>query len=694
MCSLPLLTCLSLLDLIPKNEAPGSAVGIAITMPMSLRTNPTKKLLFEQEAYRPAKRVKTGSFPSAARNYQYEGVFPKFNATEPKAPVSQSTSSSCLSPSKLHVLLEQSHVPQNIRRPNLKDLPASAAHQVTWIARAIQALAPREWGVEERVASVYGDHSSDSSKQFLQNLRSAHKNVIPRQIHREQAVNDYNSFHNVRLQQQQFVGTDSSFPPLPLDPGLADRMFSRRPEDTYSDELRNICGRIIIQGLSKGSCSHDEHMAKELKTIVQSSQDCAPYIAAFEALAGQADIVSAICDAMKAQAHGHANVPFIQVVPNPNEVPSLVADGDSSSLTSPVQTIRSESVESTRIDAVIPRQRISKSTSTRPPRPALLPAVGALPSTNGVHGEFGAIKDRTGDSVSSNSSENSPLPIPGIPFHRLLVDPIVNAANRASATMHEMALGRPFVHTDPSNRLGFGQNLPLASPGPNSFTSPLLKPKYDFKYVTPYTHLPNAQGSEKDSPFRHSNMASDVHARSQSVATKDVAHDGKLEIQKSVSANSPKSVGQDRMHSTVPDDENDIFLTEAQLDDFLALANGGKLADDSETDTDDGLPSLDRNRIIIRSADPGKTNDIPFTNLVEGIIAELVTEHDRGHGLAFLLPHVAHYQSVNRERFAAEIRGYVVAAPPVVNVAISTERSDAMKALYKHFERRVTRSSS
>ena len=115
-------------------------------MPMLLRANPPKKEIFEQDLYRPAKRVKTkhspNSYSKAPRPYNFD-LFPKLNSVEPRTRNSLEQSQSG-SPSPASPAETVDHEPLLlVDTLDLGDLPADAIHQVTWVAELVQVLAQR-----------------------------------------------------------------------------------------------------------------------------------------------------------------------------------------------------------------------------------------------------------------------------------------------------------------------------------------------------------------------------------------------------------------------------------------------------------------------------------------------------------------------------------------------------------------------
>ena len=659
-------------------------------MPMSLRTNPTKKSLFEQEVHRPAKRVKTIHLPPTAKTYSPFDLSPQLDVSKSKDANDQSICSSRPLLPKASVTSSPSHSPNAVSHMDVRAIPQDAAHQVMWIARTIRTIALREWSVEAHSCSLDESTSQGLFRNAFEsdcNRKKDDTSKNPENRQGKVAGNEYSPLNEVNLPQEPFTRPDFPFPPILLDPRLADRVFPRRSDDTPNDELRNLCGRVLIQGLSKGSQLYDQHVANELEATIRSSQDYSPYIAAFNALAARVEVVSAISHAMRAQTLDHAKPSAIQTVPDPTEVPSLTPDR-TSGLTTPAETVESESLDNSSVNAAITRQTRSSPGSARSQRKA--PAISAVGNSPGVHTAYGGLAmlvDRarrsvTADALAARGSLEVVLPI-----LTQSTDPVVNSINRASTVMYEMAHGAPVHHTSGSVQHGLTQDSPSGQGGPSSFTSPLAKSPLELQYVTPYGDGSGPKSLDPNPAFGRRHLVFNEGPDSQSL------DDQRLQPGDSVSGIVSQGEG-DHEKCTIPasDDEDNGSLTEAQIDGFLALANGGNLkADDSEIDTDDNLPPSDGECTISRPVTPEKISDTAIASVLENIISELITDSDRGHGIAFLKPHVAAYQSVNRQRFAAELQYCLTDAPPLVNIAMSAERSNAIKAFYKHLERRVTR---
>ncbi|KAL9102230.1 MAG: hypothetical protein Q9163_002612 [Psora crenata] len=596
---------------------------------------------------------------------------------------------------------------------DLRGIPREAAQQVTWIAATIRAIALEEWSVEVPNPSMCESEPTTVSRDTLGGGVNGVKDtllVMPKYQQGMETVNGVHAPNVVTLHQQASRMPDSPFPPLALDPGLADRVFARRADDSPNDDLRNICGKILIHGLVKGSHSHDQRVARELEATIRSSEDSSPYVAAFKALACKAEVVSAISQAMKGQPPYHDKAGFGPTVPEAAAVPSLKTD-DTSGLINPAETIGSGLMHPDRGNGhggnPFPLSHpMSGNTGTNRCTEIIAPsarsglkatassAVGASP---GIHATYDGIQNPAAQAercMSADASAGSSPSNGGLLLPRKSEDPLVNTLNHASAIMYEMSLGAPGQPTGFHIRHESNQGSPSAQTIPISHTSPLHH-RISSQYVTPYTELSHENASDEYVEFGGRHTTSEQQQQQpQATEYRTYSDDRNAGNGNCTKPYVTEAVVQKQKEPFIPvkDHGDEGFFTEAQIDRFLALANGGSLEDtDSETDEDDWLAESDRERTISRPVTPDCITDSTITAVLEGIVAELVTNNDHGHGLAFLTPQVADYQSANRQRFAAELQHFVKNAPPQVNVAMSLERSDAIKELYKHICRRVSR---
>ena len=659
----------------------------SINMPMSLRASPTKKSLFEQDVRRPAKRVKTTLQSPAEPPRRSVELFPKLHTSK-----SRNDDELPIHPSrpllpKAPVTSIPTRSPQLGSHLYLKDFPHNAAFQVTWIARTIWEIALYKESVEAYSPSLPKSRSCIGLTDVLENDSDGEDGITSNDHRFEEVVNGRSSLAGANLPRHRFTRTDTSFPPLQLDPRLADRVFARKSDDSPNDELRNLCGRTLIQSLSKGSQSYDQHAANKLKAALRGSQDHAPYISALKILANQVEVVGAISQVIQLQSEAN--------VPNSTEVPSLTLD-DTSELTTPTETVRSESMDTIPVNTGVPEQTtlVTRSNRSRRKGPAAS-ASGNLPSLQPLHNTFSKLVDDVRRSVTADALTAKKSPNVRLLVQRQSADPLVNILNHTSAVLHEMDLGAAVQYTTTRSQHKSGQNSPSAQAGQRSYKSPLVNPRYDSQYITPYTDFSSNQNSEEGRPYGSFKATSKKESRSPSVRAKGLTDDYQKALNSGSNTPIIPSIAQQGSKILVAQeykDEDNDSLTEAQIDGFLALANGGNLeADDSETDIDDDLAPLDRERTISRPVTPEKINDTVVSAMLRGVVTELTTNCDHGHGLASLTPQVAYYQSLNRQRFVTELQRYLANAPPVVNVAMSAERSDATKQLYKYLESRVSR---
>ena len=81
--------------------------------------------------------------------------------------------------------------------------------------------------------------------------------------------------------------------------------------------------------------------------------------------------------------------------------------------------------------------------------------------------------------------------------------------------------------------------------------------------------------------------------------------------------------------------------------------------------------------------------DDPMMSVFNGVIRELVTNSNQGHGLSFLPPNIAQHQHLHSQRFIECLRRVLVLAEPKINCFLSSEHADALNTIYKFLERRL-----
>ena len=632
---------------------------------MSLRANPPKKELFEQDVHRPAKRLKTVHSPHLspqAPKPRYKDIFPKLNIEKTKSNNDNSfdQSQSRSLPENSVSTFEKSESSVYVDTLNLVEVPADAALQVTWIAEAVRTLARRAPPTGNAIPIILSSSNSCD--------------IVCGPGFRPTGFTGFNQAAlHIRRKKLINIKPDHTIPRTVLDSNLEDRLFRSQRDGHDAKEQRSIWGRQLISAIRQGSYAYDQTSADNLRMTVLNSQDPYPFLAALEALANQSDVSNAIRLNLQ-----YSSGPF----GNPersssNQGASSTTDGEISNLSTPTETLRSQSTEATSVTSVTSRHegRPRDLIETR-----LLNSVssGLSPCRNVEMSDFQAIVDRARQSATNDALAHRQYPENEWCNINQSADPIVNALNRACAAMYEMATGQPGLYrtmVDHAKVIAHQSQKSTYDSG-----SSLRKPSPETEV---HVGSPNAvQINEVEQ-----GGASNARARIEK-ANEAGSSDGRAGLP-FVRETAQKDLGLPVPQGRPIDDDETI--TEARIDGILALANGGNLEiQDSDSETEPDL-SFDSERTISRPLTPETVIDRHVTSLFDGIITELMTNTDHGHGLAFQHPRITYYQSAHYQRLASTLQHCVMEIQPKVNVIMSTEQADATKAFYKHLERRVTR---
>ena len=148
---------------------------------------------------------------------------------------------------------------------------------------------------------------------------------------------------------------------------------------------------------------------------------------------------------------------------------------------------------------------------------------------------------------------------------------------------------------------------------------------------------------------------------------------------------------QHHVQETVPEEEDRYALTQDQIDGFLALASGGKLvpADDDSDDDSDSDDEIDKTTSRPGLREPNQLGDPLVESVIQGILTELATGQNWGHGLGWLTPQAHLHQINNSQQFSDGLRSNIDQARLQVNCIVPTEQSLAQEALYKALIKRI-----
>lgn len=625
---------------------------------MSLRLNGPKKIAVEDVGHR-SKRVKTMTLPTDGITASIEDI------GRPLSTVTRNDDSEAhaksISPTKNVRGFGHSQRAHGTWDVDLRGIPSDPSRLARWIAETTQALAAKKKD-QSGVGDVRNGRRIGVKPAFpgLFVFDAAVPGDISRTKQRwaKGSSRHGNSFKTSSKQPES--GSPPNFPALRLDPGIASRLFTSQKGDSGDAVKRNACGRLLLQCLLNGSKAFLPDSSSRLKATIDSSQDDAPYIAAFRILAKNGDVLRAIKNAMGSRADDDAHYADIASVPNGTEVPSLTTDGDTSGITSQDETPEVEVMDA------YSRSRPSTSDSNRIGETSGSPRPFVFPDT------VPFLRDNLPPSLDARESA------------------IINSLKIASSTLDEMAHGRPPYYVTPYAQSSSTQHPEIAPNEDGTIPQPFVSIEGGLQHVAPQAHS-SAHRSPRPPPPINGN---DGNKPSKTKETRDARKDNMPHCDKSglqVTEGAVAEVSR-KAELTVEEEEKEqddsISLTEAQIDEFLAMANGGELIPGGGDSTED-----DRERTISRATTPEgfDTRDDPVAAIFDGIIVELTTKLDHGHGIAFLTPQLAYYQSVNEERFVSALRKCVSDAPPSVNVIMSAEQGRATEDLYRQLERRITR---
>ena len=449
-------------------------------------------------------------------------------------------------------------------------------------------------------------------------------------------------------------------------------MFAYQDGETDAERRRKAYGKLLVDGLRQGSYAYGQGSADELKATIDNTQDPFPFFAALEALANEPKVVHSLN-----QNFAHMKTrPCDSRVFFPLRTPDTVTNGEISSPTAS-GGLRSHSTGRTPPSSAISNIRESS------PGFQMLSNIDGLPyrpspgsdvkSTN-----FQNIVDRARRSVTADTLAARQQADAGTRLQQTSGDSITNMINRACFLMQELSTWQPAMglekspnlripeHLEHMHRSNHGMHAFQANQGVRDSTA-LLSPRNQEKYP----HRIALDKSHQVATMKRSSLPT-THPEQgpQSELTK-----------KSQNFSKPKTIAK----------KANITITKSQIDDLLALANGGNLEtqeSDSETEPE----------ILFDVG--GTTTPAPETRIDKDVCSafnEVVTgmtlNSSHGHDLSFQHPQLTHHPFIHYQRLASDLKQCIAEVKPRVNVAMSAERANATRALYNLLERLVKRSN-
>ena len=283
-------------------------------MPMSLRKNPPKKEVFEQETPPLSKKVKTTQTPK---------VFPQIGTAHrstiaPKLPTPTARGGSVRyiqSPLSISSRNETSGLssPSAIVKTDKNNGSESPSEQIIWVGDVIQKLA---------AATDLGPFVRENETKLRRS---------PCQISLIEAVKALKRWPEDRI------------PSLALDGELEYYLFPDHDDDTSGADLRTFYGRMIITCLQKKTHPIVPNCGKTLTGYFESGIWNTLLYSAIETIARSSAVIQALESAMTGVMSSWSDQ--AQDVPNSSQVPSLITDENWTDPSTPTETVRSMSAE-------------------------------------------------------------------------------------------------------------------------------------------------------------------------------------------------------------------------------------------------------------------------------------------------------------------------------------------------------------
>ena len=625
---------------------------------------------------------------------------------------------------------------------NLRNVPHDPSLQALWIAREIKRLAvfndnhmhqyrAASVSTTSPVSPIFGTSTPDLAHgEHDGTLRSSLKSSRSSGRKRRQ-TNKAKDLHLVEL--------DVDDEPLKLtnvngnpDDGLAmlsALVTNQRINNSLLHSLnlgpgnfqkRHVFGIQFLQSMAADTTPPDPAPAAKLKHSLWRSRNSVPIIAALHILAGFDDVVQAIDVAFQGRLEYSTPLTkrefsingFVQPNDRGQSSSDTVLNGHISAA-NPISEMRSKRNSTSRVKLI--HRKPKDATLPMPFMPELVPR----PDPKAAIGSDMLFRSEDGPSFETTRPEvehdDSVAPKPTGPKQFSAIDSrqsarAIVALKGATAILDDMAYGalKSFFIPQQSGPLNNQYLTPYGTPAPNTYVTPYADPpRGQQRHVNEQTTLPqtisgpqmsnfSAIGSitsrEAGSAFHRGSLNKQVRGQQITGVTKGKGK-GKEKPKEYLTRPDDVLESTETEKDTLPvtkltpitpsqndqDDEEDF----TQIDSFLALAAG----DDSDSDDD-----IDRDRTISRELTPAAAppGDTAVDSIVQGIIGELVTNQNLGHGIGFLTPQTHLYHLSNAQHFAEGLRRHVNDARLEVNCVVSAEHSRALQAFYNALIKRIT----
>ena len=641
-----------------------------------------------------------------------------------------------------HIALDSVNPPEDaLPEANLKSVPHDSSLQALWIAREIKKLAVynEKHIYQNRAGSI--STASPVSPTFslgVANATHVDQNETP-----DSSLKSFRS--SGRKRRQTSKAKDSHLIDLNVDdqpPILIEA--NRNPMDgldmlsalvtnqrvqhalLYSVNLgpgnfekRSTFGTQFLQSMAADTIPPDPMPAAKLKHSLWRSRNHVPFFAALHILAGFEEVVHAIDVAFQgrldestpltkreAPLHDYTQRTYDAEI---NGDAQVNADAGQFHLNGDLRHKRNSF--STRVKPV---HRKPGSTKTLTPiRPSFFPGLAPKPTICVDMSQQNNYEPYFETAEPEGRSEGSVVHEVTGPMHFTPVDSkqsrkAIGALIGATAILDDMAYGAlKYSFIPQANGPPNSQYLtPYGPPGPNTYVTPYSNPSPSQQnQVIPNPVAPQQVSAEPQ--LSGSNTASNTEIQRGTLSlhgTSFTAHDveqqipdmkgkgkekaqepapGPIHILKTTETarSAAEATGLTAFVSNQEDEDGEEDFT--QIDSFLALAAGNDSDSDDETDRDKTI-SREMTPVAPLPGDPA------LQSIVQGIIGELNTNQNWGHGIGFLTPQTHLYQISNAHRFAEGLRRCIDDASVGINCVLSAEHSRAQEALFHALIKRIT----
>jgi len=284
--------------------------------------------------------------------------------------------------------------------------------------------------------------------------------------------------------------------------------------------------------------------------------------------------------------------------------------------------------------------------------------------------------------------------------YRNAMDILVEIANRDRYRAYAqpyIGFGGPGPYSTPyASGLVSTYRTPYANGMPNTYTTPYNNPG-STDYITPYSNPPVVA---KTSGTSQSNavIEPEAHAINHPSLENRTAQDSRDET-KAEMITSGIEESTDGFKETTRDDDAISLSSALNIDNFLALANGGvppgRNDDSNDSDHDDGnhignLTALDAPPSPADTIDQSLSRaDEDIQALVDNIANDLMRSEGPPNQVPPGNPYAAFYSTMNGKQLGAELKRLVAVAQPEVNAIMPREQIQAAHLFYTHLVSRA-----